>query len=223
MNLSERVLAILPQTQCTRCGYPDCAHYAQAVADGSAQINQCPPGGREGVARLAAITGQTESELNPLNGIESPRKVAWIDENWCIGCTLCIDACPTDAIYGSNKRMHTVIENHCTGCELCLPVCPVDCIELENVSGHLTGWQAWSASQAKDARHRYEKHQLRMASSKQSQLERQIAKAQVKLNDLPGLTHSEPQDETALQRKRATIQAAVLRAQSLLVENKRTE
>jgi len=166
VNLSERVLAALPQTQCTRCNYPDCAQYAQAIAQGEAPINQCPPGGQEGVARLASITGQLETELNPLNGAESPRHVAWIDENWCIGCTLCIDACPTDAIFGSHKRMHSVMENHCTGCELCLPACPVDCIEMENISGHLTGWHAWSQEQAAHARQRYQQHQQRLASKK---------------------------------------------------------
>ena len=107
---------------------PDCAGYAQAVALGTADINQCPPGGAEGIARLAAITHKPVVPLNPEFGQETPRSVMFIDENWCIGCTLCIKACPTDAIIGANKRMHTIIEEHCTGCELCLPVCPVDCI-----------------------------------------------------------------------------------------------
>ena len=126
--LAGRILDALPQTQCTRCGYPDCAGYAHAIADGIADINQCPPGGEAGVVRLADITGRSPQPLNPEFGIEGPRTVAFIDEDWCIGCTLCIAACPTDAIIGSNKRMHTVIEEFCTGCELCLPVCPVDCI-----------------------------------------------------------------------------------------------
>ena len=131
--LAARIHAALPQTQCTRCGYPDCAGYAQAVADGAAAINQCPPGGAEGIARLAALTQSATLPLNPTNGTEGPRSLAVIDEAWCIGCTLCIDACPTDAILGSNKLMHTVIEPYCTGCELCVPVCPVDCISLEPV------------------------------------------------------------------------------------------
>jgi Na+-translocating ferredoxin:NAD+ oxidoreductase subunit B len=155
MSLAERIFAALPQTQCTRCGYPDCQAYANAIAHDGAAINQCSPGGAEGVARLSAITGQTATPLNPENGIEGPRSVAWIDENWCIGCTLCIDVCPTDAIIGSNKRMHTVIEPHCTGCELCLPVCPVDCIELEHVTGDRTGWAAWSQEEADHALKRY--------------------------------------------------------------------
>jgi Na+-translocating ferredoxin:NAD+ oxidoreductase subunit B len=155
MSLAERIFAALPQTQCTRCGYPDCQAYANAISHDGAGINQCSPGGAEGVARLSAITGQTATPLNPENGIEGPRSVAWIDENWCIGCTLCIDVCPTDAIIGSNKRMHTVIEPHCTGCELCLPVCPVDCIELEHVTGDRTGWAAWSQAEADHALKRY--------------------------------------------------------------------
>ena len=121
VNLSHQILAILPQTQCTRCGYPDCAAYAQAIALDEADINQCPPGGQEGVKRIATLTGRPETPLNPLNGAEAPRSVAWIDEAWCIGCTLCIATCPTDAIIGSNKQMHTIIEDACTGCELCLP------------------------------------------------------------------------------------------------------
>ena len=107
--LAANIDAALPQTQCTRCGYPDCASYAQAIASGEAAINQCPPGGQEGVRRLASITGRPELPLNPENGLEAPRALAVIDEAWCIGCTLCIKACPTDAILGANKRMHTVI------------------------------------------------------------------------------------------------------------------
>ena len=164
MNLSHQILAILPQTQCTRCGFPDCAAYAQAVAHDEAEINQCPPGGQEGVKRIATLTGRPEAPLNPLNGTESPRSVAWIDEAWCIGCTLCIAACPTDAIIGSNKQMHTIIEDACTGCELCLPVCPVDCIHLDNVSDNHTGWQAWSQELADQAKNRYAQKQIRMAS-----------------------------------------------------------
>lgn len=162
-RLAARIDAALPQTQCTRCGYPDCASYAQAIAQGQAAINQCPPGGMEGVARLAAITGLTALPLNPEHGVEAPRNVVYIDENWCIGCTLCIKACPTDAIVGANKLMHTVLENHCTGCELCIPVCPVDCIQLENASGGATGWAAWSQPQADEARQRYAARQQRLA------------------------------------------------------------
>lgn len=157
-SLSSRIHAALPQTQCTRCGYPDCRAYAEAISHGQAAINQCPPGGADGVARLADITGQATSSLNPANGVEGPRSVAVIDEAWCIGCTLCMPVCPTDAILGSNKMMHTVIEQHCTGCELCISVCPVDCISLENISGERTGWSAWSKEQAEEALIRYTIH-----------------------------------------------------------------
>lgn len=153
----------LPQTQCTRCGYPDCATYAQAIAQGQAGINQCPPGGQEGIERLAAITGQPVQPLHPQFGIEGPLTVARIDESWCIGCTLCLKACPTDAILGANKYMHTVIADHCTGCELCLPVCPVDCIHLDVVDPNKSGWQAWSLQQAEHSRNRYMAHQQRQS------------------------------------------------------------
>jgi electron transport complex protein RnfB len=129
-SLADRINDALPQTQCTRCGYPDCKAYAQAIANDNAAINQCPPGGLEGIALLAQLTGRSAIALNPDHGVAGPMTVAVIDEAWCIGCTLCIKACPTDAILGSNKVMHTVIESVCTGCDLCLPVCPVDCIPL---------------------------------------------------------------------------------------------
>lgn len=177
MNLSHQILAILPQTQCTRCGFPDCSAYAQAIALDEAVINQCPPGGQEGIKRIAALTGRPEAPLNPLNGAEAPRSLAWIDEAWCIGCTLCISACPTDAIIGSNKLMHTVIEDVCTGCELCLPVCPVDCILLENVSGNHTGWQAWSQELADQASERYKQKQMRMATPHQADPRNEISSA----------------------------------------------
>lgn len=160
-HLAAKIFAALPQTQCTRCGYPDCRSYAEAIAAGAAQINQCPPGGAEGIVRLSHLTGQAVLPLNPANGVESPRSVVFIDENWCIGCTLCLEACPVDAIVGSNKLMHTVIEPHCTGCELCLPVCPVDCIELENLTGERTGWAAWSQAEADAALNRYITHSTR--------------------------------------------------------------
>ncbi len=151
----------LPQTQCTRCGYPDCRGYAQAISEGAAAINQCPPGGAEGIARLARISGQPEQKLNPLNGLEGPRQLAVIDEAWCIGCTLCLKACPVDSILGGPKLMHTVIDDLCTGCELCIPVCPVDCISLVGVTGDRTGWAAWGEAQADEARARYAFHQFR--------------------------------------------------------------
>lgn len=209
-DLALRINAALPQTQCTRCGFPDCARYANAIAAGQAGINQCPPGGAEGVVRLAAITGQAAQALNPEHGVEGPLTVALIDEDWCIGCTLCIKACPVDAIVGSNKQMHTVIASHCTGCELCLPVCPVDCISLEVVSGARTGWQAWSATQAQSARERYQQRQTRLEREQREQAARLEAKARLKLTDLAA--HSQHTDPAMLDKKRAVIEAALARA-----------
>ena len=191
--LAARIHSALPQTQCTRCAYPDCAAYAQAVADDEAGINQCPPGGAEGIARLAVITGRSALPLNPGNGSEAPRTVAVIDEAWCIGCTLCMPVCPTDAILGSNKRMHTVIEPYCTGCELCVAVCPVDCISLEIVSGDRTGWQAWSQPQADEALQRYGFHRTKAAHEAQAE--------------------AVPDDDEAA-RKRTVIDAALARSRA---------
>lgn len=207
-----RLHAALPQTQCTRCGYPDCAGYAQAIADGEAEINQCPPGGAEGVARLAALAGRPALPLNPANGTEGPRTLAVIDENWCIGCTLCMDVCPTDAILGANKRMHTVIEPYCTGCELCVPACPVDCISLENVTGSRSGWDAWSRPQAEEALERYTFRLQRRERASRENAQRLEAKAAAKLADLPALTHGAEGDELA--RKKAVIEAALARARA---------
>jgi electron transport complex protein RnfB len=211
-DLVSRLEAALPQTQCTRCGYPDCHHYAQAIARGEAQINQCPPGGQEGMQRLAAISGQAVLWLNPAHGEEKPRAVAVIDEDWCIGCTLCIKACPVDCIAGASKRMHTVMEADCTGCELCVPACPVDCIRMETVTAPLTGWAAWSQAQADVARQRYAFHQIRLAREQQENDERLAAKAAHKLADLENQTlHTDP---ATIERKRAVVEAALARARA---------
>ena len=210
--LAARILDALPQTQCTRCGYPDCAAYAHAIAASEADINQCPPGGTQGIVRLAQLTGLTAKPLDPAFGVEGPRTVAFIDEDWCIGCTLCINACPTDAIVGSNKRMHTVIEAHCTGCELCLPVCPVDCIVLENVSGTATGWSAWPQTLADTARKRYEFASYRRTWEVGENEKRLEEKALTKLADLPA--HSHHTDPAILDKKRAVIEAALARARA---------
>jgi len=207
-----QILDALPQTQCTRCGYPDCAAYAQAIATGDAAINQCPPGGTEGITRLAALTGRPALPLDPVFGAEGPLTVAVIDEDWCIGCTLCLAACPTDAILGGNKRMHTVIEPYCTGCEICLPVCPVDCIRMESVSGERTGWAAWSAQQAATARKRYEFHSDRRQREQQENELRLEEKARMKLADLTA--HSRHTDPAVLDQKRAVIEAALARARA---------
>ena len=129
-SLAARIDALLPQTQCTRCGYPTCRAYADAIAAGATDINHCPPGGNDGIEALAQLLGRAPMPLDPANGAEAPPLVAVIDEDICIGCTKCIQACPVDAIVGAAKRMHTIIAAECTGCELCLPPCPVDCIAL---------------------------------------------------------------------------------------------
>ena len=211
--LVERLDALLPQTQCRRCGYPDCRSYAQALAAGTAAINQCPPGGEEGVARLAALLGRPALPLNPAHGLEGPMTVAVIDEQWCIGCTLCLKACPTDAIVGAHKRMHTVIEVYCTGCDLCLPVCPVDCIQMVPVDATATGWAAWSPAQAEQARQRYRARQARLQRTAEAHQARLLAKAEAKLADLPA--HSKHTDPAVLERKRALIEAALARARAV--------
>jgi len=128
--LVEKIDAILPQTQCGQCGYPGCKPYAQAIAKGEAEINCCPPGGDEGIRKLADLLGREYKALSAEHGVEKPKSVAYIDENLCIGCTLCIQACPVDAIVGAAKQMHTIVAAQCTGCELCLAPCPVDCIAM---------------------------------------------------------------------------------------------
>jgi electron transport complex protein RnfB len=137
----DQIDALLPQTQCAQCGYPGCRPYAEAIASGAAEINQCPPGGEAGIRALADLLGREPKSLNPENGAERPRTVAVIDEAACIGCTLCIQACPVDAIVGAAKQMHTVIEAECTGCDLCLPPCPVDCIETVVPGPDQAGWR----------------------------------------------------------------------------------
>ncbi len=135
--LIEKIEAILPQTQCGQCGYPGCKPYAEAIANGE-EINKCPPGGVEGVQRLADLLGR---EVKPLDAEEKPKQIAIIDENTCIGCTLCIQACPVDAIVGAAKQMHTIIAQQCTGCELCLPPCPVECIRMEPIAQNIDNWK----------------------------------------------------------------------------------
>jgi Na+-translocating ferredoxin:NAD+ oxidoreductase subunit B len=122
--------ALLPQTQCTRCGYTGCRPYAEAIASGAAQINQCPPGGAATIEALAALLRRPTLPLNPANGAEGPELVAQIDEDACIGCTRCLPPCPVDAIIGAQRQMHTVVLTLCTGCELCIAPCPVDCITM---------------------------------------------------------------------------------------------
>lgn len=212
MTLADALDRALPQTQCTRCGYPDCRSYADAIAAEDAGIDQCPPGGAAGVARLAALTGRPVVPLNPAHGVEGPRQLAVIDEAWCIGCTLCIKACPVDSIFGAPKRMHTVLDDLCTGCELCIPVCPVDCISLEPVTADRTGWDAWSPAQADEARARFDFHRFRRQREKTENDARLAAKAAAKLADLPAA--SKLTDPVALDAKRRVIEAALARARA---------
>ncbi len=155
--LVDRIDDLLPQTQCTRCGYPACRPYAQAIARGEADINQCPPGGAAGIAALAGLLGRAAKALNPANGIEKPREVALILEEICIGCTKCILACPVDAIVGAAKMMHTVIVEECTGCELCIAPCPVDCIVM------VANTDDTAADHTSQYRARYDAHLARLA------------------------------------------------------------
>jgi electron transport complex protein RnfB len=154
--LVDRIDALLPQTQCTKCGYDGCLPYAQAIADGAAPINRCPPGGDEGIASLAALLDTPVLPLDLSRGEPGPLLVARIDEEHCIGCMLCIKACPVDAIVGANKRMHTVLSDWCTGCDLCIPPCPVDCIEMVPAN------RAWTPTDATLGRQRHRMRQTRL-------------------------------------------------------------
>jgi len=151
-----RIDALLPQTQCTRCGYSGCKPYAAAITSGAAQINQCPPGGSATIRALAQLLDRAFLPLNAANGVEAPPRVAWIDESRCIGCARCLPPCPVDAIVGAAKFMHTVLADRCTGCELCIAPCPVDCIELR------PGTQP-AADQPPLNRARYESHTARLS------------------------------------------------------------
>jgi electron transport complex protein RnfB len=149
--LVDQIDKVLPQTQCGQCGFPGCRPYATAIASGEADINQCPPGGEDGIVRLAELLGVEAKPLNPDNGVaKAVPTVAVIDENVCIGCTKCIQACPVDAILGAAQQMHTVIASECTGCELCLEPCPVDCISMQPVAQTPRSW-VWPLPEATPA------------------------------------------------------------------------
>jgi electron transport complex protein RnfB len=211
--LIDRIDDALPQTQCTRCGYPDCRAYASAIVVDGAAINRCPPGGAEGIARLAILAHREPSGLDEACGTEGPRALAVVDESWCIGCTLCIEACPVDCVVGAPRRMHTVIDDQCTGCELCVPACPVDCIAMQPISGAATGWQAWSPALAAAARRLYQARQQRLARGTTERQESRLAKATAKLADLAAASrHTDPH---ALERKRTLVMAAIERARAV--------
>jgi Na+-translocating ferredoxin:NAD+ oxidoreductase subunit B len=217
MIAADDIDALLPQTQCTKCGFAGCRPYAEALARGEADIDQCPPGGAAGIARLAALLARAPKPLNPGNGVEGQRSAALIDEAHCIGCTLCIQACPTDAIVGAPKLMHTVVIAQCTGCELCVPPCPVDCIEILPLA-------ELSRRGSKDAerealvplgehsdrwRQRYQRRQRRRARE-QAEHDRRLA---AKAARGPGPGEARGADPAA-ERKRAAIQAAMQRARA---------
>ena len=211
-TLADRIEDLLPQTQCTKCGYPACRPYAEAIAAGSASYNQCPPGGAEGVARLAALLGKPVIPINPVHGLERERPVAVIDESACIGCTLCIQACPVDAIVGAAKQMHTVIASLCTGCDLCVPPCPVDCIDMQAATPGRTGWAAWSQADANAARARHDARTSRLQREKQENDARLAAKALTKLAEVDASTAQTDAERAEKERKRAIIQAAIERS-----------
>ena len=212
-SLADILEDLLPQTQCTKCGYPACRPYAEAIAAGEADINQCPPGGIEGVRRLAGATGRTVIPINPVNGVERPRPVAWIDESLCIGCTLCIQACPVDAILGASKQMHTILPDLCTGCDLCVAPCPVDCISMSPVT-ETTGWAAWSQQDADAARARHDFRTGRLERERLENDARLAAKAVQKMRDVTAESTNTPEELAEKERKRAIIAAAIERAKN---------
>ena len=215
-DLFDRLFAALPQTQCTKCGYPDCKAYATAMANAEALHNQCPPGGQEGVLRLAKILSKESLTLNPANGDERPRPLAVIESKACIGCTLCIQACPVDAIVGASKQMHVVLKDWCTGCDLCIPPCPVDCITMISVTGDKTGWDAWTKDQANLAKDRYETRQKRLDREELDNTKRLAVKAQNKAKALDLESASTDAEKNEIERKRAIIAAAMARAKEKL-------
>ena len=173
MLLVDQIDALLPQTQCRQCGFPGCKPYAQAIAKGEVDINYCPPGGKDGVQALATLLGLEPKPLDASRGPILPKSVAIIDEPRCIGCTLCILACPVDAILGASKFMHTVIGKECTGCRLCLPPCPVDCITMEPVAETLSeGANTAKVLARQQADHFRRRHQARLKRKERESLEK---------------------------------------------------
>lgn len=215
LSLADRIDALLPQTQCARCGYPSCRDYSRALAAGQVELNRCPPGGVPAIERLAKLLGRDPIPLDPACGGERPWVVARIDEAACIGCTLCIHACPVDAILGAAKCMHTVIDSECTGCELCLDACPVDCIaflpmNLAGVGGESGAkgeteagdnlLEHWMRERAASARRRFLNRQQRLRRMRESRARRRRGHAAMPGRDADRAT------------KQAIIRAAVERA-----------
>jgi len=193
VSLVDRIDALLPQTQCTRCGYDGCRPYAEAIADGQARINRCPPGGAAGIRALAELLDSHALPLDSSCGSEGPLMRAVIDESRCIGCTLCIDACPVDAIVGAARQMHSIIAAECTGCELCVAPCPMDCIRMEAI----TPARAWTRADADRAR-------VRMLARRERLRPIEMGA------DTPATVPSEPERV----ERQATIAAAIERARA---------
>jgi electron transport complex protein RnfB len=189
-TLAARIDALLPQTQCTRCGHDGCAPYARAVASGKADIDRCPPGGDVVVGALANLLGRVKKPVDPACGTPGPLLVAVIDEAACIGCTLCIEACPVDAIIGAARRMHAVVPSLCSGCELCVAPCPVDCIAM------IPARREWTRDDAREARARHDARSARLARSERIASRKAVA--------LP----------TEQERRQAAIAAALARARA---------
>ena len=209
----ERIDAVLPQTQCRQCGYDGCRPYAAAIASGEAKINQCPPGGDPGIRLLAQVTGLPYLPLNIAHGVHKPKALAVIDETVCIGCTLCLQACPVDAILGANKHMHTVIAAECTGCELCIAPCPVDCITMIPLQdmADLPFQTTHPDMQAADiARMRYHNRLARIEHEKSTRAAQYAAR---KANQA-SVTGDSPANLTAAHDKKAAIAAAMARAKT---------
>lgn len=206
--MSDRIEALLPQTQCTKCGHPGCRPYAEAIDAGAAEINQCPPGGAAGIAALASLLNRPLVPLNPSHGTERPLTVALIDESLCIGCTLCIEACPVDCIVGAPRQMHTVLASQCTGCDLCVAPCPMDCIAMVEVQPT----RGWSAGDAQAARLRFHARTARREAELARNEQRLAAKA------VAGLAELDDRDDLTAaaqtERKKAVVQAAMERARA---------
>ena len=201
--LADAIDSLLPQTQCTRCGFDGCRPYAEAIARGESDINRCPPGGQAGIVRLAALTGRPVLSLDAQCGAESARRVAWIDPERCIGCAKCIAACPVDAIIGASKWLHAVVPQLCTGCDVCVAPCPVDCIDMLP----LAATASWSDEDARCARQRYVARSARLQSELRARSARLAAKNPQLPADSAG-TCAEPDG----QRKRGTLEAVLERA-----------
>ncbi|MCB6184348.1 RnfABCDGE type electron transport complex subunit B [Leeia sp. TBRC 13508] len=209
----EDIDALLPQTQCRQCGYQGCLPYAEAIVNEGAAINRCPPGGEEGLNRLAMLTGQTGLTLDKSCGETKPLFIAKVDEANCIGCTLCIQACPVDAIIGAAKHMHTILADRCTGCELCLPPCPTECIEMLPVVAVEQDYPApLGSAKSSLARKAYRQRQTRLARDKAERTQRLASKTTASAED------AQVSNQKAVDPKMAAILAAMERAKQQLAK-----